>query len=172
MTDNVDDFLKHYGVKGMRWGVSKAANGISSGVRKAVQKNKKKREAVKADREATSESAKAAGYHPRMRKLDLDDIGKRGVRRVEKRIANGEGITSARIKEHAGKTARGMAAGAAIIATPFMLNSMSRGLSTLAKNIDAKRGAEVARNLLADSRGLTSYQTVALSFNAAKGIWE
>lgn len=31
MTDNVDDFLAHYGVKGMRWGQRKASiSGVSA----------------------------------------------------------------------------------------------------------------------------------------------
>lgn len=179
MTDHVDNFLEHYGVKGMRWGVRKAASGVASttssasaGVRDAIQRSKEKREVVKAERKANFDAARNAGYNARLRNLDLSDIGVKGVRRVEKRIANGERIVPARLKERAASTARGFALGAAILATPIAIGATSQGLSNLANNINAKRGAEVARQLFADSKGLTPYSTVALSFNATKGVWE
>lgn len=178
MTDT-DEFLEHYGVKGMKWGVRKAASGISNvglsvnaGVRDAVQRSKEKREATQAERKANFEAAANAGYSARMRREDLSDIGKRGVRRVEKRIANGERVNVARFKENIASTARGFAVGTAILATPIAIGAASQGLSNLASHINAKRGAEAARQLFADSKGLTSYKTVALSYNAAKGMWE
>lgn len=178
MTD-VDNFLEHYGVKGMKWGVRKAASGIASatssasaGVRDAVQRSKERRENTKAERKANFETARDAGYTPRMRNQDIDGIGIRGTRRIEKRIAGGERIGTARFKETAASTARGFAIGTAILATPIAIGATSQGLSNLASNINAKRGAEAARQLFADSKGLTSYSTVALSFNAAKGLWE
>lgn len=179
MTDNVEDFLAHYGVKGMKWGVRKAASSISStgssvraGIKDAVQRSKEKREVVKAERKANYEAALAAGYTQRQRYADSEQVGIRGVRRIEKRIANGEKIGSARFKERAASTARGLAIGTAILATPIAIGATSQGLSNLASNINAKRGAEAARQLFADNKGLTSYKTVALSYNAAKGTWE
>lgn len=183
MTDNIDDFLAHYGVKGMKWGVRKAASGVASGaasagssikagVKDAVQRSKEKRQVVKAERKANFEKAREAGYSARMRNKDLGEIGKKGVLRVEKRIANGEKINMARFKESVASTARGFAVGSAILATPVAIGATSRGLSNLASNINAKRGAEAAAKLLADSKGLTSYSTVALAFNATNGVWE
>lgn len=179
MTDNIDDFLAHYGVKGMKWGVRKAASGVvnagtsvKAGVKDAVQRSKEKRAVVKAERKANFEKARDAGYSARMRNQDLSDMGKKGVLRVEKRIANGEKINMARFKESVASTARGFAVGSAILATPVAIGATSRGLSNLASNINAKRGAEAAAKLLADSKGLTSYSTVALAFNATNGVWE
>ena len=178
MSNNVDDFLAHYGVKGMRWGVRKAASGIAStassataGVRDAVQRSKEKRATTKAERQHNFEAARNAGYSARQRRQDLEDIGRRGTRRVEKRIANGERIGMARFKERAANTARGLAVGTAILATPIAIGATSEGLSNLASHINAKRGAEAARKLFAESKGLTSYSTVALSFNPATGAW-
>lgn len=178
MSDNVDDFLAHYGVKGMKWGVRKAASGISSagrsvsaGVRDAVQRSRERREVVLKERIANRDAARERGYTPGMREKDYRDLGRRGMRRVEKRIANGESIRTARLKEHAATTARGFAVGTAILATPIAIGAASRGLSSLASNINAKRGAQAAAKLLADTRGLTPYKTVALSFDATKGSW-
>ena len=179
MAEDLDDFLAHYGVKGMKWGVRKAASGVASagssvsaGVKDAVQRTKEKREVKKAERKANFEKALEAGYHPRTRKKDLEDVGRRGVRRIEKRIANGERIGTARFKEHAASTARGFAVGTAILATPIAIGAANQGLSNLASNIKAKRGAEAAAKLFADTKGLTSYKSIALTFNAATGAWE
>jgi hypothetical protein len=176
---DVDNFLEHYGVKGMRWGVRKAATGVvnasrsaNAGVKDAIQRVREKRAGVKADRKANFEAARNRGYSEKMRRVDLEDVGSRRTRRIEKRIADGEKIGVARFKERALSMAEGMAVGTAILATPLAIGATSVGLSNLASNINAKRGAEAARNLLADTKGLTSYSTVALSFNAAKGIWE
>jgi hypothetical protein len=176
MTDIVDDFLAHHGVKGMKWGVRKAASNVGTsvkaGVKDAVQKTREKRQVKKAERKANSEAARAAGYSDAMRNKDYNDVGNRGVRRIEKRIANGDRVGVARFKEAAGATARGFAVGTAILATPIALGATSQGLSNLASSINAKRGAAAAAKLLADSKGLTSYKTVALSFNALNGAWE
>lgn len=175
----VDDFLAHYGVKGMKWGVRKAASNIASasssvkaGVKDAVKRSKEKREATKAERKANFEAAREAGYSSRMRNVDLNDVGKRGVRRIEKRIANGERIGTARFKESMASTARGFAVGTAILATPIAIGAANQGLSNLASSINAKRGAEAARKLFAESKGLTSYKTVSLAFNTTTGVWE
>lgn len=40
MTDNVDDFLAHYGVKGMKWGVTKAKYKSMSKADRKAQKTK------------------------------------------------------------------------------------------------------------------------------------
>lgn len=178
MTDT-DDFLEHYGVKGMKWGVRKAVSGaqiagnaVSNTVRDAVQKQRAKNAVTKAERKANFEKAREAGYSSRMRNQDLNEIGVRGTRRIEKRIAGGERIGTARFKESMASTARGFAVGTAILATPIAIGAASQGLSNLASGINTKRGAEAAAKLFADNKGLTSYKTVALSFNAAKGMWE
>ncbi len=174
-----DEFLAHYGVKGMKWGVSRAASGVSSAgssvrstVKDAVNRQREKNAVTKAERKANFEGAREAGYSPRMRAEDLNDVGLRGTRRIEKRIAAGERIGMARFKETAASTARGLAIGTAVLGTPIAIGATSVGLSNLASSINAKRGAAAAATLLADTKGLTSYKTVALSYNAAKGMWD
>lgn len=176
---NTDNFLEHYGVKGMKWGVRKAASGISAAgssvsntVRDAVNKQREKNATTKAERKANFEAARNAGYSARMRAQDLGEVGRKGTYRIEKRIANGERIGTARFKESMASTARGFAVGSAILATPIAIGATSVGLSNLASSINAKRGAAAAATLLADTKGLTSYKTVALSYNAAKGMWD
>lgn len=178
MTQDVDDFLAHYGVKGMKWGVRKAVDGVGLAAAKtnnvlkdAIAKGRDSRAATKAERKANFEAARNRGYTARLRNQDLQDVGRRGTRRIEKRIADGEKIGVARFKEHVATTARGFAIGTAILGAPIALAAADKGLANLASNINAKRGAEVARKLFADNKGLTSYQTVALAFDNVKGTW-
>lgn len=151
MAEPVDDFLAHYGVKGMKWGERRAA--------------------LKAERIANRDSAREKGYTDRMRREDIRDMGIRGTRRVEKRVAGGEKINNARFKEFARTKAQGAAFVASLIGGAVAINAASKGLSTLANNINTKRGAAAAATMLADSRGLTSYNTLGMAFNAATGTW-
>lgn len=150
-SEELGTFLEHHGVKGMKWG--------------------QRRREVKAQREATTAKAEAAGYSRGTRFSDQQNIGNRGVRKIENRIAAGESIRSARTKEYASSTAKGLAVAAAIFATPIAIGAASRGLSGLSNNINTRRGAAAAATLLADTRGLTSYNTVGMAFNAATGTW-
>lgn len=165
MSTEVDDFLTHYGVKGMKWGVSRARDSMKS----AAGKRREKKAAVLKERVQNRDAATNAGYSRGQRRSDFENLGRGGMRRIEKRIASGESIGSARTKEYASSTAKGLAVGAAILGTPKVIGAASRGLSGVATKINAKRGAEAAAKLLADSKGLTSYKTVALAFDEATG---
>lgn len=168
MSTEVDDFLAHYGVKGMKWGVTRASNSVKS----AVGKRREKKAAVQKEREQNRSAAAKSGYSSRQRQSDLDNLGRRGTRRVEKRIADGESVDKARTKEYAASTAKGLAAAAVIMATPTVIGSASRGLSGVATKINAKRGAEAAAKIFADDKGLTSYKTLSLAFDATTGKWK
>lgn len=233
MTTEVDDFLAHYGVKGMQWGKVRGANtrnqdhartrlnerikrsadawvdgitptkigqhrnanysvkdlkrGVKSsvnytvkgargagrkaaaGARGAANKSKAKRAAVKAQRKANFEKARDSGYQTWMRSKDTQDVGRKGVRKIEARVAGGQSVNKARFVVQAKTTARGLAVGTAILGAPLALAALNGAAGNLSAKINADRGAEAARNLFANSKGLTSYATVALSFDEAKG---
>jgi hypothetical protein len=168
MSDNVDDFLAHYGVKGMKWGVTRAAGGVKS----AAGKIKAKSKAKKAQRKENADKAREAGYTKFQKGNDLQNVGTGGVRKIEKRIANGETIRAARAKEYASSTAKGLAVGAAILAAPIALVALDKGAANLAASVNAKRGAAAAAKLLSDEKGLTSYKTIALAFDKATGTFK
>lgn len=58
MTDNVDDFLAHYGVKGMKWGVTRSQYKSLSKSDKKQYRKKTFRERSKTLRNAQAENAK------------------------------------------------------------------------------------------------------------------
>lgn len=151
MPEDVDNFLAHYGVKGMKWG--------------------QRRREIKAQRAETTAKAAEAGYSRGTRFSDQQNIGNRAVRKIENRVVKGETVRSARAKEYAASTAKGLAAAAVVIGTPIAIGAASKGLSGLSNSINAKRGAAAAATLLADSRGLTSYNTLGMAFDAATRTW-
>lgn len=152
MTDEVDDFLAHYGVKGMKWGERRAA-----------------KKQVRTD---NANKAREAGYSTRARNYDMSNVGKKGVRKIEARVAAGESVRKAKAKVYTSTMLKGYAVGTAMMATPFALAAGTAGLQSLANSVNAKRGAAAAATLLADTRGLTSYSTVALAFDAASKTWK
>lgn len=160
MTDDVDDFLAHYGVLGMHWGQHKV-----------VENYKEKRVAANELYKKNAAAARAAGYQPKHRRADLANMKLDGVRRVEKRIAGGESVGKARAKEYAAGTGRGLAIGAGLFAVLFGPGMAKFGLKNLAGHLRVRQGAKAAANLFADNKGLTSYSTVALAFDKVKGVW-
>lgn len=116
MTDNVDDFLAHYGVKGMRWGVRKASlPGVSARTSREAKKDATefakakmfygegagtRRKLIKAKVE--SKSAKDPKYKKAFdHHLENQDLGKRASQ------ARGERARKDTVKATA-KTARGI----------------------------------------------------------------
>lgn len=167
MTSEVDNFLEHYGVKGMKWGVTRASDGIRSGVGKI----KAKRAAVNKERAANTQKARAAGYKDVSREYDTKYLGARSTRRIEKRIAGGENIDKARNREYNKQLVRGLAIGGALLVGPLAVTTLDRGAGNLAKHINGKRGAAAAAKVFADGKGLTSYKTFGLAFDAATGSY-
>jgi hypothetical protein len=167
MANDVDEFLAHYGVEGMRWGVRKAEEKIQG----AVNRVKDKKAAAKELYKKNAAAAKAAGYTAKKRRVDFENMDLNSVRRIENRIANGESVGKARTKEYALGTAKGLAIGAGILAAAFGPAIAKRNLIGLATSVQARRGAKAAADLFANSKGLTSYSTVALNFDKVRGVW-
>lgn len=100
--------------------------------------------------------------------------GVRAQRRIDKRIANGKTPEQAMRTEQRRKMIVRTAAVvyAAVIAKNLFEKHGQQLVSSIVTSKLAKNGAKAAANALADSRGLTSYSAISLSFNAAKNIWE
>lgn len=152
MSDEVDDFLAHYGIPGMKWGKRKAA------------------------------TPQAEGYSKGQRTYDTQAYGRKHSKNVNQAMLDGKDIKTARSEAHKITQKRNTKVATAVIGAYVVLHfapailtaaapSIDRGLMNLDKkagdiafNAFAKDGMKKAANILADSRGLTNYETIAGEF--------
>lgn len=146
-----ESVLAHYGVKGMKWGQRRAA--------------------VKAERAENTKKARMKGYSRDQKDLDTVVLGRSTVRRIEKRIAAGEDLKKVRSSEELKHTAKNLAVAVAVLATPKLMSLGTKALVNAAASKQAKDGAKAAADLFANSKGITSYETIALAFDGSRGVW-
>lgn len=151
-TTEAYEFLAHYGVKGMQWGKRK------------------------------TETPQAEGYSRGQRTYDSQAYGRKHSKMVNQGMLDGKDIKTSRADAHKvtqkrNKKIATTVIGAYVVAqfAPIILASvapsLNRGLYNLDKkagdvafNAFAKDGMKKAATILADSRGLTSYETIAGEF--------
>lgn len=80
-----DQELKHYGVKGMKWGVRK--NPSKTYARASREADKRKANVVKYQQKATKQRLKT---NKRLARVSLTDLGRDKERRMLKRLAKAE----------------------------------------------------------------------------------
>ena len=86
ISDRSEDYLCHHGVKGMKWGIRKDR------YKSSTISNKRKTN-------SSNKSKQNKNYSDSQRKRDQVIYSKGAVRRINKRMNNGESISSARSKE-------------------------------------------------------------------------
>ena len=136
------DELAHYGVKGMKWGQRKR------------------------------DDSPNPRYSAKRRQEDQAIYGRGGVKRINRRMNAGATHNKAQLQEFG----LGLGVGVALAAAPIVLSTVASFGGTAIRNAAAssaaRRGAEATANAMADSRGLTSYRTIALAFDTASGTWK
>lgn len=153
--DEVEDFLAHYGIKGMRWG--KRKGGGSDAKKVAVPR--------------------AEGYTDRMQKNDRRRVGgDKGIEKVHQKVANGTSLKKARDEvafERWTKNSRRVALAA--VATMYVVPVLATyGGIALDQAVLAKKksnGEKHARNMFADKNGIANYETIRLQQNPTTGNW-
>jgi hypothetical protein len=151
----VDAFLSHYGVRGMRWG-------------------KKKGKAEK------TPAPRAAGYTNRMQENDRRRVGgDKGIEKVHQKVAEGKKLSKAREEvmteryNRNAKIATGIAAGAytAYVFGPVLKAAAGIALDQAVVAKKASNGRKHAANLFAEKRGIANYETIRLQQNPTTGNW-
>jgi hypothetical protein len=154
----VDDFLAHFGVAGMKWG--KRSGGSPSDAKK-------------------SPAPRAAGYTNRMQKNDFRKVGKqKGIEKVHQKVANGtplskarEQVTNDRKKRKTIAVQLSIAAIGLAYAAPVLKEFGGMALDQAVVRKKAANGEKYARNIMADKRGLTNYSTIRMHQNPTTGNW-
>lgn len=152
----VDDFLAHFGVKGMKWG-----------------KHNSKQVAVPA-------APRAAGYTDRMQKNDFRRVGKqKGIEKVHQKVADGtplnkarEQVANDRYKKKAQITTAVLGGAYALsIAAPMIKEFAGIALDQAVVRKKASNGQKYAAKMFSDSHGIASYSTIRMEQNPTTGNW-
>lgn len=152
--DEVDNFLEHFGVKGMKWG------------RRA--------------KSSTPLAPQAAGYTPRMQKADFRRVGgAKGINKVNQKVADGKSLKSARESVTTERIQRNQKVAALVISGTYaalVLGPMIKEFGGIAVDSavmakKASNGRKAANNMFAESHGISSYPTIRLSQNPTTGNW-
>lgn len=137
------DFLKHHGVKGMRWGKRKSASPATP------TKPRNKTQKIN----------------------DEFAFGTKGSERVGKRMEAGRSLGSARRREtarQAGQVASVLGVTVGALLGPSV---MQAGLNKAVISGRAANGARMATKLFSDTNGIANHKTVNLAFDAATKTW-
>lgn len=152
----VEDFLAHYGVRGMRWG--KRKGGSASDSKKVVV-------------------PRAEGYTDRMQKNDRRRVGgDKGLEKVHERVASGVPLKKARDQvaiERWNRNSKRAALGivAAMYVAPVLAAYGGIALDQAVMAKKASNGRKQAANLFADKNGIANYQTIRMEQNPTTGHW-
>lgn len=158
--NSAEEYLAHAGVKGMKWGKRKARVKTSRSQRKAENK--------------AMDSTLAPGNSRNRNAYDRAKWGTTAARNINRRMHKGETYESAKKSERNKALGKTAAVAATLLAInkygPTVVDKIFDGVGNANQAAAAAKGAKAAANIFADSRGLTSYSTIALS-QSPEGVW-
>lgn len=149
----MENYLAHYGVLGMKWGVRNAESRRRlGGPSPRVDARKKKRAAARVEKKRLK--APNAKYTKDQRTSDALLLGNRGVKRINKSMNQGKTLNQARLSAAGKGVAEAILVGGAVgliqldIATDGMLRNvvLSKTKSSLKNFADAKAAREAGKN--------------------------
>jgi len=157
------DELAHYGVKGMKWGVRKAVS----------------------DRLETRAKTKAAlnkpnkDYNRNMRRYDRNNFGNGGVKRINRRMNEGQDLKTARKNEYKFRKNRKRAVSAGVVAVKYgsrykeIATTLALVGGVLAQQVAVRAETKRGQAAAAEAMGLPRYATEGPSYSKPnrKGVY-
>ena len=149
---NVEEFISHYGVPGMKWG----------------------------KRKASSETPRASGYSDRMVSNDTKRLGKKSVKNINDAVAGGKSLKTARNEEYDRRATQRSKRNAAIVGAgvlgvmygPLIAEVAVRSLNSAVLAKRTSNGKKYAEQMMRDrTTALTNYDTVHMRFDPTTDIW-
>lgn len=167
MPETYDDYLAHYGVKGMKWGKRK-------GKPKELSERKAKKVAKLDQRVADSKSEIVSLREQRknsniVKKVGINRQIKKSVERQQRDHFDSNAIKNGKLTTNQRKAVK-VAIGVGLIAGPDIASRANNSLHNIA---DSKRKRDAGRataSKLADTRGINSFRAIDLSMGA-DGEW-
>lgn len=165
MSDNVDDFLAHYGVPGMKWGKRKAANPekYQKKADKAVRNTTGEYNRLKAEQGRGSKATKAAKKEMKVAK-ERAKAAPSLIGAVAGGLARKERYTNPEALQKRGQAGKLAVAG---VLTTVAGNSLKAASVALGENSKAANGAKLAGSLLGGAGGLLTIGAIAKGADAA-----
>lgn len=160
---DVEAFLAHHGVRGMKWGHRKS-------------------KAPSVSRKRLSAKELSTGYSKGQYEYDRQRFGTKGANRINEHVSKGGDLKEGRVTEHQAKVKRQKIVGAAVLTAylaasfgPAIMDASARSLNTAVLNKRAsnaeKFAAQRAAQRMSDIRGIANYSTVHLNYNPSTGVW-
>jgi hypothetical protein len=162
-----DDYLAHYGVKGMKWGKRKAKPRVLSERKaKKVAKLDQRVADSKSEIRSLREQRKNSNI---VKKVGINRKIRKSVERQQRDHFDSTAIKKGKLTMNQRSTVK-VAIGIGLIAAPGIASRTNASLHNIA---DSKRKSDAGRaaaSRLADTRGINSFRTIDLSMGA-DGEW-
>ena len=157
-----DNYLAHYGVLGMKWGVRRSQAQLDRAAGRTTRKQKR-----------AARDAPNAKYTKSMQKTDKDNYGSRAPKRINRRVNKGKSVNQARLMEIGRKA---VIAGVATAAFQIAFIDIASGgevraavgkklhgrLSRVAKAREAREAGKKAVNQLLTTDYISSLKPIKL----------
>lgn len=144
----IEAYLAHYGVKGMKWGKSKGGS---------------------------SAKTRHPDYGANQQRYDAGMYGKGHAKRVNKGMHQGKTLKESRDASHKvqnRRTLTGMALGVAAYGAMAAGPTLKIGIDQAVVSKQKSNGKKHTDNMFADKNGLGSKPTVNLGYNSNTDTWE
>lgn len=187
-----DNYLEHYGIKGMRWGVRREVGSDGTITNKVESKNKSKmaKPTRKEKREEKREErrrlkAPNKDYKQGQRNVDRLKYGRHAEKRINRNMNRGDSHREALGKEMQYRKKAAAATAALVTAVYFSPEIASVAVSAINKGYSGLHNAAYERksqrnkaeagrraaNAFSDSRGISNYRVIDLAFDSKTNVW-
>lgn len=175
MEHSEDLELFHYGVKGMKWGVSKKSSSSRKGIRQkikdrddSIQKSRDQQAgAIIREASAVNKSVRAKGNRIRnLRDPEAKAASKSATTSRKEATANRKEVNRSANR----MTSKELATKGATVAIPIILSVGYLTAGTVGTRRNAKVGKKIKTDIFADTKGLPRPGTIALTL--VDGVWQ
>lgn len=167
MPETYDDYLAHYGVKGMKWGKRKAKpRELSERKAKKVAKLDQRVADSKSEIRSLREQRKNSNI---VKKVGINRKIRKSVERQQRDHFDSTAIKNGKLTMNQRATVKA-AVGLGIITGPAIASRANQSLHNMADSKRKRDAGQAAASKLADTHGINNFRTIDLNMGA-DGVW-